>query len=89
MRSKSSAGTWLLGAEHTPKEFFEQVAEYQPNVAVISSNLEGDPQGGVKVVRELRASAPSTRSILLLDCSCPLPKPHGLHQTSSGQMEAI
>jgi len=59
----------VAGCVHTPKELLKQVAEHQPDVAVISSNLEGDPQGGVKVVRELRVSAPSTRPILLLDCS--------------------
>jgi DNA-binding NarL/FixJ family response regulator len=59
----------VVGCEHTQKEFLKQAAQHQPDVAVISSNLEDDPQGGLKVMRELRVSSPSTRPILLLDCS--------------------
>jgi DNA-binding NarL/FixJ family response regulator len=59
----------VAGCVHTSKELLEQVAEHQPDIAVVSSDLEGDPRGGVKVVRELVVSAPTTRSILLLDCS--------------------
>ncbi len=59
----------VVGCEHTAKELLKRAAEHQPDVAVISSNLGGDPQGGVKVVRELRGSAPTARPILLLDCS--------------------
>ena len=38
---------------------------------MISSSLEGDPKGGLKVVRELRVSSPTTCPILLLDSSHP------------------
>ena len=69
---KEQRGHFLVvGCVHTPKELLKQVAEHQPDVAVISSSLEGDPEGGLKVVRELRVSAPTTRPILLLDCSNP------------------
>jgi DNA-binding NarL/FixJ family response regulator len=59
----------VVGCVHTPKELLKQVAKHHPNVAVMSSNLDGDPEGGLKVVRELRVSAPTTRPILLLDSS--------------------
>ena len=61
----------VVGCTDTPKEFLKQVAEQGPDVAVVSSNLDGDPQGGLKILRELRASSPTTRPVLLLDCSDP------------------
>ena len=61
----------VIGCTHTPKELLKQIAEHQPDVAVISSSLEGDPKGGLKVVRELRVSSPTTCPILLLDSSNP------------------
>jgi len=59
----------VVGCVHTPDELLKQVSEHHPDVAVISSTLEGDPKGALKVVRELRVSAPTTRSIVLLDYS--------------------
>ncbi|MGD0221075.1 MAG: response regulator transcription factor [Terriglobia bacterium] len=59
----------VVGCVHAPNELLMQVAEHHPDVAVISSTLQGDPKGALKVVRELRVSAPTTRSIVLLDCS--------------------
>jgi CheY-like chemotaxis protein len=61
----------VVGCTHTPKELLKRIAEHQPDVAVISSSLEGDPKGGLKVVRELRVSSPTTCPILLLDSSNP------------------
>jgi DNA-binding NarL/FixJ family response regulator len=55
----------------SPKALLKQVAEQRPDVAVISANLDGDPRGGIKLIRELRLFAPTTRSILLLDSSVP------------------
>jgi DNA-binding NarL/FixJ family response regulator len=59
----------VVGSVDKPSDLLKQVAEHHPDIAVISSNLEGDPRGGVKVIRALRVSAPSTRPIVLLDCS--------------------
>jgi DNA-binding NarL/FixJ family response regulator len=61
----------VAGWADSLQTLLKQVAEHRPDVAVISSNLDGDPQGGIKVIRELRLSAPTTRPILLLDCSDP------------------
>jgi len=61
----------VVGCTDTPNEFLKQVAEHEPDVAVVSSNLGSDPQGGLKILRELRVSSPTTRPILLLDCSDP------------------
>jgi DNA-binding NarL/FixJ family response regulator len=57
----------VRGCAHTLKEFFKNVAEHHPDVAVISAGLEGDSKGGFKVLRELRAAGSTTRPILLLD----------------------
>jgi DNA-binding NarL/FixJ family response regulator len=59
----------VVGCVHTPNELLKQVAEHHPDVAVISSILQGDPKGGLKVVRELHNSGSMTRPIVLLDCS--------------------
>jgi len=61
----------VVSCAHTPKELLKQVAEHEPDVAVVSSNLDSDPQGGLKILRELRVSSPTTCPILLLDCSDP------------------
>jgi len=61
----------VVGWVDSPKALLKQVAEQRPDVAVISANLDGDPQGGIKLIRELRLSAPTTCSILLLECSAP------------------
>ena len=55
------------GFAHPLKEFAKNVAEHQPDVAVISAGLEGDSKGGFRVLRELRAAGSTTRPILLLD----------------------
>ena len=61
----------VVGCVHTSDALLKQIAEHHPDVAVISSILEGDPKGALKVVRQLRVSAPTTRPIVLLDCSEP------------------
>lgn len=59
----------VVGCVHTPDDLLKQAAEHHPDVAVISAFLDGDPKGGLKAVRRLRVSAPTTRTIVLLDCS--------------------
>jgi len=59
----------VVGCVHTPEELLKQVSEHHPDIAVISSLLRGDPDGGLKVVRELRVSGTTTRPIVLLDLS--------------------
>jgi DNA-binding NarL/FixJ family response regulator len=61
----------VVGSAQTTKELLKLAAELQPHVAVISSNLQSDPGGGVKAVRDLRASGSRARPILLLDSSEP------------------
>ena len=43
--------------------------EFEPHLAVISANLQDGPLMGFKVLRELRASHPKTRVVILLDSS--------------------
>ncbi|MGO8814732.1 MAG: LuxR C-terminal-related transcriptional regulator [Terriglobia bacterium] len=61
----------VVGGVANPNELLTHVAVHHPDIAVVSSNLEGDPSGGLKVIRELRVAAPTTRPIVLLDCSDP------------------
>jgi DNA-binding NarL/FixJ family response regulator len=59
----------VVGCVNKPNEFLKLVAEHHPDIAVINSTLEGDPVGGLKVVRELRNNGAITRPIVLLDSS--------------------
>lgn len=59
----------VVGCVDTVKGLLKRAAEHHPDVAVISSTLDGDPEGGLKALRELRASGSTARPILLLDCS--------------------
>jgi len=53
--------------EHTLEAFLKQIHKHKPDVAVISWGLQDDPQGGVKALRELRATGSSVRPIMVLD----------------------
>jgi len=46
-----------------------EVLRRQPEVTILSENLEGSPGRGLAVLKELRAAAPKTRTIMLLDGS--------------------
>jgi DNA-binding NarL/FixJ family response regulator len=59
----------VVAGVHTAKELLKQVAELFPDVTVISAALQGDPEGGLKAVRELHVSGSATRAIMLMDCS--------------------
>ena len=41
--------------------------ELQPDIAILSDNLEGTPGRGLAVLKQLRATVPKTRTIMLLD----------------------
>jgi DNA-binding NarL/FixJ family response regulator len=41
--------------------------ELQPDITILSENLEGIPGRGLAVLRQLRATVPKTRTIMLLD----------------------
>ena len=59
----------VVGSRQTPEELLSQVAEHQPDVAVVNSILQGNPRGGLEAVRALRNFGTSTRPIMLLDRS--------------------
>ena len=60
----------VVGSAHTVKDLLKQVAEHQPDVALISVNLGGSPMGGTQALRELSLTPhASTRAIVLLDKS--------------------
>ena len=46
---------------------FQELQDYQPDVAVISAHLEDGQFKGFKVVQELRASASKTSAVVLVD----------------------
>jgi len=61
----------VVGCAPTGKDLLKQVAEHQPDVTLISANLEGKPREGFRTLRDLRLTRPSTQAIMLLDCSEP------------------
>jgi DNA-binding NarL/FixJ family response regulator len=61
----------IVACEHTLKSFLKQALEKKPEVAVVSWRLGGDPQGGLKALRGVRASGLTIRPIVLLDCRDP------------------
>jgi DNA-binding NarL/FixJ family response regulator len=61
----------VVGSALTGKDLLKQVAQHQPNVALISENLEDEPRAGLQALRELRVNRSSTNAIVLLDCSEP------------------
>jgi DNA-binding NarL/FixJ family response regulator len=61
----------VVGCAYTGKDLLKQAAESQPDVTLVSANLEGKPAEGLRALRELHLTRPSTQAIALLDCSDP------------------
>jgi DNA-binding NarL/FixJ family response regulator len=61
----------VVGCALTRKDLVKQVAEHQPDLALINVNLRGEPTGGMQALREVRLTRSSTRAVILLDCSAP------------------
>lgn len=59
----------VVGAAFSSKELLKQVAEHQPQVTLVSEDLQDGPTAGLRALRRLRASKNSTRAVVLLDCS--------------------
>jgi len=57
----------VVGTALSSKELLKQVAEHQPDVALVSAELQDGPTAGLKALRELHASNCSTRAVVLLD----------------------
>jgi DNA-binding NarL/FixJ family response regulator len=61
----------VVASAYTRTDLVKQVAEHQPEVALISASLQDDPTAGLQALRELRLTRSSTRAIVLLDWSHP------------------
>ena len=59
----------VVGSAVSSKELLKKIAEHQPQVTLISIDLQDGPTAGLKVIRELHSSNSATRSVLLLDCA--------------------
>jgi DNA-binding NarL/FixJ family response regulator len=57
----------VVGTALSSKELLKQVAEHQPQVALVSAELQDGPRAGLRALRELRASKSATRLVVLLD----------------------
>jgi two-component system nitrate/nitrite response regulator NarL len=51
----------------TPAATVDVLRRVRPSVTIVSTGLHGDPEGGYRVLREVRSWSPRIRSILLLD----------------------
>ncbi len=61
----------VVACEQTVKGFMSKASEHHADVAVISAGLEGDPEGGLKALRNLRTAGSTLRPIVLLDSHKP------------------
>jgi len=61
----------VLDCAVTSEELLKKVAEHRPEVAVISSTLEGQGLAGLNALHKLRALGTTTLPIMLVDCSSP------------------
>jgi DNA-binding NarL/FixJ family response regulator len=59
----------VVGAVSHLRDLLEAASAADVHVAVISSNLDEEPLRGLQALRELRASRPEFRAIILLDSS--------------------
>jgi DNA-binding NarL/FixJ family response regulator len=59
----------VVGSAFSSKELVKQVVERQPQVTLISADLQDGPTAGLQALRDLQASDCSTRPVMLLDCS--------------------
>jgi DNA-binding NarL/FixJ family response regulator len=57
----------VVGSAFSSKELLKQVAEHQPQVTLVSADLQDGPTAGLKALRELHASKSGTRPVVLLD----------------------
>jgi DNA-binding NarL/FixJ family response regulator len=62
-------GICVVCAAMTSQQFSEAVAEFSPDVALVSANLQDGPFVGFKVVRRIKEQRCATRSVVVLDTS--------------------
>ena len=61
----------VLACAQTKEDLFKKVVEHRPDVTVISAQLRGDAEAGLKALRELQAAGIKTSPIILIDDSSP------------------
>jgi DNA-binding NarL/FixJ family response regulator len=57
----------IAGSASSSHEFLEMAARTNPDVVVISANLDDNPAGGMTALREFYETHPQTPSVMLLD----------------------
>lgn len=61
----------VIGFAHTVNDLLKKIADYRPDVTLISINLGSSPIAGIQALRELSLTGLSARTVVLLDCSDP------------------
>jgi len=61
----------VVGSASSTKELLKQVAEHQPQVTLISADLQDGQRAGLNALRQLHASNCSTRPVVMLNCADP------------------
>lgn len=61
----------VVATARTSKELLERIAEHKPDVAIVTIDLQGEPNGGLKALSDVRASGSTTYPIVLVDRSEP------------------
>lgn len=61
----------VVASARTSKQLLERVLEHKPDVMLVNSDLPREHNGGLKVLRSLRASGAKTHPVVLVDRSEP------------------
>jgi two-component system, NarL family, nitrate/nitrite response regulator NarL len=57
----------IVGSASSSEEFLEIAARQQPDVAIVSANLDDDPMGGMITLREFHEAHPLVPVVILVD----------------------
>src|SRR5690349_12347668 len=60
----------VLDAGPDPRSIVALVIKERPAVVLISAEIDGNPQQGFQITRDIRALRTQTRVVMLLDSSC-------------------
>jgi len=81
---KREPGLDVIRAESDSHTLVATAAEYKADVLLVSSNLDEEPHRAFEVLRELRASHPAIRAVMLLDSSKREPILHAFRAGARG-----
>lgn len=61
----------VVASASTSKELVKRVSDHKPDVTIVTTDLQGEPNGGLKALHDLRRNGSTTHPIVLVDRSEP------------------